>query len=602
MPMSDSSVPDGAAAKRAALLEKYEVERLKRLRADQRGHFQATDGAFAHYIADPYVETPLTREPIDETADVVIVGGGWSGMLTAVNLRRVGVDDIRIIESGGDFGGVWYWNRYPECRCDLDSYIYMPLLEETGFIPSEKYARSDEIRAHAQRVGKEFDLYRHAVFQTQVTELRWSEVEARWIVRTNRGDTFRARFAFVGVGPLNYPKLPAIPGIGDFKGHSFHSSRWDYAYTGGDASGNLTGLQDKRVALIGTGSSGIQCVAPLGLSAKQLYVVQRTPPVVGHRGNKPTDPEWVKSLQPGWSKARMRNFDGIFAGVVSGEDLVGDQWTVFWGPPALDPDASPEEIAEVVQRVDFERMEEIRARVERIVKDPETAEALKPYYGRFCRRPTFNDDFLPTFNRPNVKLIDTQGRGLDCITENAIVFDGKTYEVDCIIYATGFELLTTSHKTAGFQVIGRGGQTLDEKWSKAVRSLHGIYTHGFPNLFFVAAMRQSAPTINFPHVSSEQAAHAAKVVRRMLDEAVRIMHVSREAEDRWCETIAAKAKFDIEYIRACTPSLNNNDGDLEQLAKNPFTTAYGDGPFAYFDVLAQWRAGDILNDLELTRK
>jgi len=601
--MTDEHSTQTLSARDIALLEKYKVERAKRIRADGLAQFRRTDDEFAHFLEDPYVE-PLNRAPMEDEPDVVVVGGGWSGMLTALRLRQAGVDNIRIIESGGDFGGVWYWNRYPGCRCDVDSFVYIPLLEETGYMPTEKYAKSEEIRAHARAIGKQFDLYRHAVFQTRVNEVRWDEEAARWIVSTNRGDRIRARFVVVGNGALNYPKLPGIPGIETFKGHSFHSSRWDYAYTGGDANGNLVNLKDKRVALIGTGSSGVQCVAPLGEWAKQLYVVQRTPAVVSVRGNEPTDPNWANTLQPGWQKARMANFDGILAGVVrSGEDLVDDEWTEHWAPPPPpDPGADPSQLAAMFQKIDIEKMERVRARVDAIVKDPATAESLKPYYNRFCKRPTFNDDYLPTFNRPNVTLIDTQGRGLDRITENAIVFDGRSHEVDCIIYASGFELLTTSHRAGGLEIVGHGGQTLDQKWSKAVRSLHGIYTRGFPNLFMVAGMRQGSPTINFPYMAGEQALHAAEVVKGVLQDNVKVMEVTQEAEDRWCEIIAAKSRVNVDYIRACTPSFLNAEGDLSTLSKQAFPTAYGGGPFEYIDILKDWRERRLLDDLQLTRE
>jgi cyclohexanone monooxygenase len=583
-----------------ALLEKYKQERAKRIRADGLAQFRKTEGEFARFLDDPYAGAPMSRPPMNDEVDVVVIGGGWSGLLTGARLRQAGVDNIRIIESGGDYGGVWYWNRYPGARCDIESLIYLPLLEETGFVPTEKYATSDEIRGYAQAVARHFDLYRHAVFQTKVNELRWDEAAARWIVSTNRGDSIKARFVYVGNGPLNYPKLPAIPDIETFKGHSFHTCRWDYAYTGGDATGGLVNLKDKRVALIGTGCSAIQCMPALGESAKQLYVVQRTPAVVAYRGNGPTDPEWAAKVKPGWHRARMANFESVLAGTVRDQDLVGDEWTRFWAPPpALKDGADPREAAALAQKTDIEKMDGIRARIDSVVNDPATAEALKPYYNRYCKRPTFNDEYLPSFNRPNVKLVDTKGKGLTRVTENAIVFEDQSYEVDCIIYATGFEVVTTSHKTGGFAIIGRGGQTIDEKWSKSVRSLHGIYTHGFPNLFFVAGLRQGAPTLNFPYMMDEQAIHTAAVVKRMLNDRVKVMEVTRQAEDRWCEIIIEKSKVNLEYIRECTPSILNAEGQLEELGKQTFTTAYGGGPFEYIDLLRDWRKGGFRDDLRL---
>jgi cyclohexanone monooxygenase len=586
-----------------ALLEKYQQERAKRIRADGLAQFRKTDGQFARFLDDPYAAAPISRPPMNDETDVVVIGGGWSGLLTAARLREAGVDDIRIIESGSDYGGVWYWNRYPGARCDVESFIYLPLLEETGYMPTEKYATSDEIRAYAQAVARHFDLYRHAVFQTKVSELRWDDEAARWIVSTDRGDAIKARFVFVGNGPLNYPKLPAIPGIETFKGHSFHTCRWDYAYTGGDANGNLANLKDKRVALIGTGCSAIQCVPALGEASKQLHVVQRTPAVVAYRGNVPTDQEWASTLEPGWHRERMANFESVLAGTVRDRDLVADEWTRFWAPPSTpEAGADPRDVAALAQKMDIEKMDEIRARIDAIVKDPATADALKPYYNRFCKRPTFNDEYLPTFNRSNVKLVDTRGNGLDRITENSIVFEDQSYEVDCIIYATGFEAVTTSHKTGGFEIIGRSGRTIDEKWAKAVRSLHGMYTHGFPNLLFVAGLRQGAPTLNFPYMMDEQAIHTAAVVKRMLDDKVKVMEVTQQAEDRWCEIIVEKSKVNLEYMRECTPSILNAEGSLDELGKQTFTTAYGGGPFEYIDILKDWREEGFPNDLHLAQE
>jgi cyclohexanone monooxygenase len=589
------------STKETELLERHREERAKRIRSDGIAQYQKTVGQFARFLDDPNADPSSDRQPVNEEVDVVVVGGGWSGLLTTARLRQARVHDFRIIESGADFGGVWYWNRYPGARCDVESYIYMPLLEEIGFMPTEKYALSDEIRGHAQAVARHFDLYPHAMFQTRATEVRWDDAAARWIVSTNWSDTISARFVFVGNGPLNYAKLPAIPGVEDFKGHSFHTSRWDYDYTSGDAQGNLFNLKDKRVALIGTGCSGIQCVPPLGEWAKELYVVQRTPSVVAERRNGPTDPTWANMLQTGWQKERMANFEKVLGGMEREINLVGDEWSNLWTvPPLPEPGGDPQELAAIALKLDIEKMEEMRARIDAIVEDPATAAALKPYYNRFCKRPTFSDEYLPTFNRANVTLIDTQGRGLDRITENAIVFDGTSHEVDCIIYATGFEVVTTSHDEAGLQIVGRGGQTIDEKWAQAISSLHGMYTRGFPNLFFLMGARQSSPTLNFPYMMDEQAIHAADVVRRMLAKDVKVMEVSQEAEDRWGETIVAKSNVNLDYLRECTPSLLNAEGRIEDVGKLITTTSYGGGPFEYIDLLRQWRDDGLAEDLELT--
>jgi len=585
----------------AALEARYREEQARRLRPEGTAQYIGLDGRFAHMAEDPYVEGPLVRDPLAEEVDVVVVGGGWSGLLAAVNLRKAGVDDFRVVETGGDFGGVWYWNRYPGAMCDVESYIYMPLLEELGYIPTEKYAKAEEIRAHALRIGRHFDLYPNALFQTQVTRVEWTPDRSRWMVSTNRGDRLQARFVILGGGPLNHPKLPGIPGIETFKGHAFHTSRWDYAYTGGDASGGLTGLADKRVAIIGTGATAMQAVPHLGEWAEKLYVVQRTPAIVEWRGNRPTDSAWAASLEPGWQRRRMENFDGLLSGKVSGEDLVGDAWTDIWAPPpfaeaiaaGLDPRTE-------ARRFDFEKLERVRARVGSIVKDPRTAESLKPYYYRFCKRPCFHDEYLPTFNRPNVELIDTSGRGLDRIEEHALVFDGRRYEVDCIVYATGFELNNYTHKAGGFQLIGRDGLTLDEAWAEHVRSLHGVYVRGFPNVFLIGNSKQGAPTINFPFMVDEQARHTAAVVRRFLDEKIAAMEVSPAAEARWGRTIKEKSIFDREYVSACTPSFYNAEGKADDTAA--FTTVFGGGPMEYIQILEDWRETGLEQDLELKRE
>ncbi len=195
-----------------ALREKYRAERDLRLRAAGNEQYIEVVGQFARYLEDPYV-TRAERGPLRDTVDVAVIGGGFSGLLAAARLRESGIDDIRVIEKGGDFGGTWYWNRYPGAACDVESYIYMPLLEEIGYVPKEKYSKAPEILEHSRAIGRHFDLYRNACFQTEVTELRWDESDARWVISTNRGDAMRARFVVMANGPLHRPKLPGIPGI-----------------------------------------------------------------------------------------------------------------------------------------------------------------------------------------------------------------------------------------------------------------------------------------------------------------------------------------------------------------------------------------------------
>ena len=438
-----------------ALREKYRQERDKRLRADANEQYIEVKGDFRHYIDDPYIEAPIDRAPLTDTVDVLVIGGGFGGLLAAARLREAGVEKIRILEKGGDFGGTWYWNRYPGAQCDIESYIYLPLLEETGYIPKEKYSFAQEIRDHSRRIGEHFDLYRDACFQTEIREITWIEAEKRWLITTNRFDAMKARYVVMSNGPLNRPKLPGLPGIERYKGHSFHTSRWDYGYTGGNSYGNLDKLADKKVAIIGTGATAIQCVPHLGKAAKQLYVFQRTPSSVDLRGNRPTDPDWAASLEPGWQKRRMENFNVLVSGGAQDEDLVSDGWTdIIRNLMSLaavrgDKPMTMEELAQTMELADFRKMNQIRGRVEGTVSDAQTAEALKPWYRQFCKRPTFNDDYLPTFNRDNVTLVDTGGKGVERVTETGLVVDGVEYrKIDCIVFATRLPKVGTSYTPA----------------------------------------------------------------------------------------------------------------------------------------------------------
>lgn len=593
------------------LRQKYREERDKRLREDGNKQYIEVVGEFAHFIEDPYVEPGFHRGPLTDEVDVAIIGGGFGGLLAGARLREAGVESIRLIEKGGDFGGTWYWNRYPGAQCDVESYIYLPLLEELNYIPTEKYARAPEILAHSKAIGEKYDLYRDACFQTEVTELRWDDDALRWIISTNRGDTMRARFVVMSNGPLHRAKLPGIPGIETYKGHSFHTSRWDYAYTGGTSDGDLTGLRAKRVGIIGTGATAVQCVPHLGAAAGQLYVFQRTPSSIDVRNNRPTDPEWAASLKPGWQQERMNNFNILVSGGFQDTDLVGDGWTdiirkLLVRLRAGDaPDLSQDGLASTMELADFEKMEEIRSRVEAIVEDADTAEALKPYYRQFCKRPCFHDEYLDTFNRPNVTLVDTHGKGVERITERGVVVDGVEYELDCLIFATGFEVGTDYTRRSGYELYGRGGITLTEKWAKGVATLHGMHSRGFPNCFIISNA-QSGLTVNFPHMLNEQSKHLAYIITHALDHEIRALEVSQEAEDAWVETIISLARNSQDFFESCTPGYYNNEGKFGELDGQSGTFfgrgqngPYGGGPVAFVKLLEDWRAEGNLSGLEL---
>jgi cyclohexanone monooxygenase len=587
-----------------ALRAKYREERDRRVRPDGNEQYVEVRGDFSRYIDDPYVDPGFTREPLTDDVDVLIIGGGFGGLLAGARLREAGVNNIRILEKGGDFGGTWYWNRYPGAQCDIESYIYLPLLEETEYIPKEKYSYAPEILEHSRRIGRKFDLYRNACFQTQIKEITWSEDDLRWIVITNRDDRMRARFVVMSNGPLNRPKLPGIPGIDSYKGHTFHTSRWDYAYTGGDTTGTLHKLADKRVAIIGTGATAVQCVPYLAKDAQHLYVFQRTPSSVDERGNRPTDPEWVKTLTPGWQKRRMDNFNILVSGGSQDEDLVGDGWTdIFRSLGGLLPaktaaNLSPQERRRMVELADFKKMNQVRARVDAIVRDKRTAEALKPWYRQFCKRPTFNDEYLPAFNRPNVSLVDTRGRGVDRVNEKGLVFDGVQYEVDCIIFATGFEVGTAYTRRAGFEIYGRDGKSLNEYWASGLKTLHGFYSFGFPNCFHMG-ITQNGLTANFPHMLLEQASHITELILHAKSHEARCIEPTAEAETEWVATIKRKAIHNQRFQQECTPGYYNNEGKPAK-STGLFGEQYGGGPVEFHDIIRQWRADGQMKGLKLS--
>ena len=582
------------------LREKYRIERDKRLRSDGNDQYTEVAGDFSSYVDDPYVEHSPEREPLSDQVDVAIIGGGFGGLITGARLRRAGIDSIRVIEKGSDFGGTWYWNRYPGAACDVEAYIYLPLLEEVGYIPTEKYARAPEILEHSQRIGRHFDLYRDACFQTEVTGLEWCDEGACWIIHTNRGDAMRARFVVMSNGPLHRPKLPGIKGIATFEGHTFHTSRWDYDYTGGGPGGDLVKLRDKRIGVIGTGATSVQCVPHLGMSAKELYVFQRTPSSVDVRANRPTDPEWAKGLKPGWQRERMENFNTLTSGGVIEDDLVQDGWTEIirnlismanYRGRGLDRP----EIARLMELADFQKMEQVRARADEVVRNPETAESLKPWYRQFCKRPCFHDEYLPTFNRDNVHLVDTDGKGVAEITPKGVVANGTQYELDCLIFATGFEVGTGYTRRAGYDVVGRAGLRLSEKWKDGMRTLHGLHSRGFPNLFIISN-GQAAFTTNFPHAMDETARHIAYIIEQCTTGNITTVEPTQAAEDAWVREIMSLSRIDENYQAACTPGYYNNEGKPDPRSLQ--NSSYGKGPNRFFGLMKEWRQEGSMKGLE----
>ncbi|OUS03004.1 monooxygenase [Gammaproteobacteria bacterium 54_18_T64] len=590
-----------------ALRQKYSAEREKRLRSDGNAQYQEIKGDFSYFLDDPYVETAIERAALEDEVEVAIIGGGLGGLLAGARMREAGIEDIRMIEKGADFGGTWYWNRYPGAACDIEAYTYLPLLEELNFMPPRKYCDAPEILAHSRRIAEHYRLYDNACLQTEVTNMVWDEGSRRWTIHTDRNDKIRARFVIMVNGPLNRPKLPGIKGISDFKGHTFHTSRWDYNYTGGNARGNLSGLKGKKVGIIGTGATAVQCVSFLGESAEQLYVFQRTPSGVDPRNDHDTDMEWAASLEPGWQKQRQKDFTAILTGRGGrrGEIDQLDQFDDAWVEMGkiyrrrmreAGREVPKEEVAKVYELANFEKMENIRNRVDDIVKDQAVAEALKPYYAFMCKRPCLDDRYLPTFNRDNVELVDTKGLGVDAITETGVIVDGKEYDVDCLIFATGFEVGTDYTRRSGYNLIGVDGLSLEEKWSKGMITYHGIHSHDFPNCFLIGN-GQASFTANYPDGLDEGAKHLAYLVKHFADNDITRVDTTEEAETAWsAEVVGTKARGP-QGGSGCTPGYYNLEGQHDPRARQ--NQPYGGmmGANKYFEKLEAFRQGDKMPGL-----
>ncbi|EHB45721.1 Phenylacetone monooxygenase [Mycolicibacterium rhodesiae JS60] len=586
-----------------AVRAKYLAERDRRLvpgRAAIRD--LAHDDRLAGYRADPF--TPrIERDPVIDDPDVVIVGGGIAGLLAGAELRKAGVERIRIVDLAGGVGGTWYWNRYPGVMCDLESYQYLPMLEELDYVPTRRYAFGEEIRQHLQAVAERFDLVSDALFHTGITRAVWNEETRRWTVHTDRGDELSCRYYVLAVGILNLLKLPVIPGMDDYSGRAFHTARWDYEYTGGAAGEALTNLGDKTVALIGTGASGLQVLPPLAEAAKHVYVFQRTPSAIGVRDNRPTDPAFAKTLTPGWQKARMDNFQSIMLGRPVDADLTDDGWTRHYAavqnPPRI-AGASVAEFLRHAEELDFAIMEEHRQRIDRLVKNPEVAAALKPYYRYLCKRPCFHDEYFDAFNRPNVTLVDCPA-GVERITERGPMVGDRQYEVDCIVYGTGFEAeVTPLQRRVGHDIVGRGGMTLAEKWADGSASLFGMMSRGFPNMFVMPAPGQQAVvTVNYTQIAVLGAEFVAGTVALLEKRGAVVFDVSAAAEADWIKQIVDTHVDPSAVMSACTPSRLNNEGDPGGIRARD--TNYGKGfgdYFAYRDLLEGWLAAGGLEGLE----
>ena len=549
-----------------AVFNAEEQAKYKAFKETRRGaaDYIAMEGEFSRYLADVYSAPPVEREPLTDTCEILVIGAGFAGLLLWYKLREAGFQDVRFCEKGGDVGGTWYWNRYPGIACDVESYSYLPLLEEMSAFPTMKFASGFEILEYCQSMATKFGFYDHCLFHTTVERTDWDEATGRWTVCTDRGDTMRARYVVLANGILTTPKLARIEGMETFAGQSFHTSRWDY---------NVE-LDGKRVGIIGTGATAVQVIPEIAKVVGQLVVFQRTPSTIDVRDQRATTREEIEtwSKEPGWARARRERLSRISSGrtaLKGNDDYLSGKVADFRERRQYDRQLSPQELIERQLNTNFRIMEQIRARVDSIVQDPKTSAALKPYYPYGCKRPTFHDEYLPTFNLPHVTLVDTAPLGVSTINARGVVHDGIEYPLDVLIYATGFQWMATSTFN---MITGRDGQTLRQKWKdEGVRTFLGLHSHGFPNLFIMSGPQGGGGQFNFTLGIEAHTDYVIWMLKTLRDSNTRVVDIRKELE---IEYAAHCREVDIatSALRDCL-SYYNGDGAAE-----PGSLAYYGGP------------------------
>jgi cyclohexanone monooxygenase len=561
--------PPGASFNAAEQATYREFKEARRGAAD----YMAMEGEFSHYLEDVYSEAPVERESLDDECDILVVGGGFGAMLLWYKLREAGFTDVRFCEKGGDVGGTWYWNRYPGIACDVESYSYLPLLEEMGYFPTMKFASGFEILEYSQAMATKFGFYDHCLFHTTVEQTIWDEEAARWTVHTDRGDAMKARCVVLANGILTTPRLARIEGMEHYQGESFHTSRWDY---------NVD-LEGKRVGIIGTGATSVQVVPEIANVVKELFVFQRTPSSIDVRDQRATTPEEIEDWkkEPGWALARRERLATISSGrtaLQGNDDFLSGKVKDFKKRKKHTKPISPEELIQKQLNSNFRIMEQIRSRVDEIVEDPKTAAALKPYYPYGCKRPTFHDEFLPAFNKPHVHLVDTAPHGVQKINEKGVVHEGTQYELDVLIYATGFQWMGTGSFN---MVTGRGGQTLRDKWqNEGVKTFLGIHNHGFPNLFIMSGPQGGGGQFNFIRGLESHTDYVVWMLKTMRERGVGIVDTKKEPEIEYAEH-CKQADILTSPLRDCF-SYYNGDGTAE-----PGSLAYYGGPAKWHELRAE---------------
>ena len=529
--------------------------------------YMTMEGEFSRYLEDVYSEPPIERDALDDMCEVLVVGAGFGGLLIWHKLQAAGFTDVRFCEKGGDVGGTWYWNRYPGIACDVESYSYLPLLEEMDYIPTMKFSSGFEILEYCQSMAEKFGFYDHCLFHTTVERTEWDDKAGRWTVYTDRGDAMKAKFVVLANGILTTPRLARIDGMETFSGDTFHTSRWDY---------NID-LAGKRVGIIGTGATAVQVIPELAKVVGELYVFQRTPSSIDVRDQRATTQQEIEewSRTPGWAVARRERLATISSGrtaLKGNDDFLSGKTSDFKERKQHERELSPEELMNAQLNTNFRIMEQIRARVDAVVNDPKAAAALKPYYPYGCKRPTFHDEFLPVFNLPHVTLVDTAPLGVQKLNERGVVHEGQEYPLDVLIYATGFQWMATST----FNMIkGKGGRTLQEKWrTEGTKTFLGIHSQGFPNLLIMSGPQGGGGQFNFTRVIDAHAAYIVWLLEQMRERGVDRVDVHPEPEEEYAQH-CRKADIRTQPFRDCI-SYYNGEGGAEP------------GSLAYYGGAATW--------------
>lgn len=475
--------------------------------------------------------------------DALVVGAGFGGLIMTLRLRELGLS-VAGLERGGDVGGTWYWNRYPGCRCDVESmeysYQFSKELEQEWDWP-ERYSAQPEILAYAQHVADRFDLRRHFRFNREVVSAVFDSKDATWNVGTREGETWNCRWLIMATGCLSSANTPAFNGLRDFAGRTYHTGAWPH--DGVDFTG-------QRVAVIGTGSSAIQSIPIIARQAKSLHVFQRTANYSIPARNGPMPPEFASSVKANYAEVRERNWNQPAAFGAYYERNADSALT-----------ASPEErkarfekhwalggfmflnaFGDLVMNTEANALaaEFVRGKIRETVKDPVTAELLCPKGLIACKRLCADTGYFETYNLPHVKLVDISGQPIERLTRTGLETGGRHYEFDAIVFATGFDAMTGTLLRMG--IVGEGGLTLKEKWSAGPRTWLGVTTAGFPNLWMMTGPGSPSVLANMITGVEHHAGFISRQIGWMRERGLMRIEADASHQDRWVETVNQRAE------------------------------------------------------------